>query len=248
MYLAAFRERCSLVPVPEEARLDGPGVHGFLPSGADLRTRLLVTDDRGYELLVRVLPDIRGGMISVLAGAGRCIELVSSRLAWDQDVVTAMVCRDLRSVPVRSLPDGLRVRRVRRLESDSPDGVPLEDAIAAVLRASPSIKLAPVGFADHLRSMAPTVRLFAAVDRVGVVRATSGAGVFGSEATVVFVNTDPAWRRRGIATAMTSTALRAAHDAGARRACLDASSAAVAVYGKIGFESVGPTQRFLCLG
>ena len=248
LYLAAFRARCSQVRGPAETLVDEPGVHGLLASEAGSRTRLLVTDDRGYELLDRVLPNVRAGMISVLAGARRCIELVGGRLAWDQDVVTAMVCRDLGRLPVLSLRDGLSVRRVRRLESDPPDGVPLEEAVAAVLRASPSIKLGPVDFADHLRSMAPTVRLFAAVDAAGVVRATSGSGVFGAEATVVFVNTDSAWRRRGIATAMTSIALRAAHDAGAQRACLDASDAAVAMYRKIGFESLGATRRFVCLG
>ncbi len=42
-----------------------------------------------------------------------------------------------------------------------------------------------------MRSLPPEMRLFAAVDGEGVVRATSGSGAFGAPASVIFVNTDP---------------------------------------------------------
>ena len=49
-----------------------------------------------------------------------------------------------------------------------------------------------------------------AVDESGIARATSACHVFGDYAQVFFVNTEPAWRRRGIGSAMTLEALRAA--------------------------------------
>lgn len=67
--------------------------------------------------------------------------------------------------------------------------------------------------------------VFAAVDDGGVVRATSGSGTFGSQATVTFVSTDPSRRRRGVGHAMIGAPLRCARNAGASRACLDASGA-----------------------
>ena len=72
--------------------------------------------------------------------------------------------------------------------------------------------------AEHLRSLPGAFALWAAVDHGDVVRATSGSAAFGTAASVIFVNTDPGWRRRGIARAMTAIALRAAEHAGAREA------------------------------
>jgi len=90
----------------------------------------------------------------------------------------------------------------------------------------------------------PTMRLFAAVDDNDVVRATSGSGTFGPQATVIFVNTHPSWRRRGIGHAMTAAALRSARTAGASQACLDASDAAIATYLRLGFETVARATQF----
>jgi ribosomal protein S18 acetylase RimI-like enzyme len=70
--------------------------------------------------------------------------------------------------------------------------------------------------ADYLRSLPSTFSLFAAVDNDGKVRATSGCGVFGRYATVLFVNTDPGWRGRGIGQAMTAQALTAARRGGSK--------------------------------
>jgi ribosomal protein S18 acetylase RimI-like enzyme len=77
-----------------------------------------------------------------------------------------------------------------------------------------------------------------------VVRATCGCDVVGMAASVMFVNTDPAWRGRGIGRAMTAFALRAAKERGARHACLDATAAGVSIYQRLGFEVVTPTTRF----
>jgi GNAT superfamily N-acetyltransferase len=155
-----------------------------------------------------------------------------------------MVCRDLRTVPVVPLPDDLILRPVRRQSSDAPDGVPLREAAAIAMRADPTIRGDPDAFADYLRSLAPAFRLIAAVDTSGAVRATAGSGVFGIYASVIFVDTDPRWRGRGVGTAMTSTALHAARASGATTACLDASDAGLGIYRRLGFDAAGPVTRF----
>jgi GNAT superfamily N-acetyltransferase len=144
-----------------------------------------------------------------------------------------MTCRDLQTVPPSRLPSELTLRPVRRLAGVAPDGVALEDAVAAIL-ADPRIDDRPDVFAGFVRSLPAAVRLFAAVGRDGAVRATSGSGAFGTEASVLFVNTDPEWRGRGIGQAMTAAALHAARDRGATRACLDATDAGLSIYPRLG--------------
>jgi hypothetical protein len=61
---------------------------------------------------------------------------------------------------------------------------------------------------------------------------------------VIFVNTDPDWRRLGIARAMTATAARAAKQSGARLAGLDHSDAGTQLHLRLGFEAATPTTRF----
>jgi GNAT superfamily N-acetyltransferase len=86
--------------------------------------------------------------------------------------------------------------------------------------------------------------LWAAVDDAGVVRATSGSATFEAMASVIFINTDPDWRRRGIARAMTAIAPRAAQQAGARHAGIDASDAGRELYLRLGFEDATVVTRF----
>ena len=244
VYVAAFLARCDHLRGPGQARMRRPGVHGLLSVPDDPYIRLLVTDDRARDTLVEILPNTSAGVINVFAAAERCSELVAARRAWRPDPATAMSCGDLRAVPALPLPRDLRLHSVRRVPGDPADGVQLEDAIAAAIRAAPGISDPPHVFADYLRSLPASFRLFAAVDRDGAVRATSASGTFGTEATVIFVNTDPEWRRRGIGQAMTAAALRAAHDSGARRAGLDASDAGARIYMRLGFETVTRTTRF----
>jgi ribosomal protein S18 acetylase RimI-like enzyme len=61
---------------------------------------------------------------------------------------------------------------------------------------------------------------------------------------VMFVNTAPDWRGRGIGRAMTAAALAAAQEDGARHACLDATDAGLSIYLQLGFEVVTRTTRF----
>ena len=225
--------------------VDGIGLRGVLPGSEDPRIQLLVTDDQAYDALADLLPDARGGMIRVFGTATRCAQLVADRLAWSSDTVAAMVCSDLRTVPSLTLPGDLTLQPVRRLGDDEGSGVALADAVAAAMSASPAIEDPPAVFAEYLRSLPSTFRLFAAIDSHGAVRATSGSGVFGQYATVIFVNTDSHWRGRGIGQAMTAQALRAAARAGARQASLDASDAGRSIYLRLGFENAGTVIRFM---
>jgi len=245
VYIAAFRARCDHMRRPGHSLIDEPGVHGLRSARDDSFARLLVSDDRAHDTLEALLPEASAaGMICVFAAAERCAELVRRRLAWRPDPAIAMACDDLRAVPALPLSHELTLRPVRRLPADPPDGVPLEDAAAAAMKAAPGISDPPDAFAAYLRSLPAPFRFFAAVDADGAVRATSASGSFGAEATVIFVNTDPGWRRRGIAQAMTVAALYAAQDSGARRAGLDASEAGPRIYLRLGFEVVTQVTRF----
>ena len=245
LYLAAFQARWDAMRSPGRPHVDEPGVCGLLGGSEDPRVRLLVTDDRAHDVLAGLLPGARAGLVSIFDTAQRCVQLADRRLGWSADSVRAMVCRDLATVPALTLPDELALRPVQRLTDDGPDGVALADAVATAVSASPAITEPPAAFAAFLRSLPPPFRLFAAVDPAGVVRATSGCGVFAGYATVIFVNTAPGWRGRGIGQAMTAQALRAGLRSGARCACLDASAAGESIYRRLGFADVGTVTRFL---
>ncbi len=244
VYLAAFVARCDAVRLAGQRTINEPGLLGLLPSTEHSVTRLLVTDDRAYDPLTELLPDARTGMISVFATASRCAELLLEVPAWRPQATTALVHRDLRTVPAVPLPGDLSFQPVRRLPDDEPAGVPLEDAVAAAMSADPRIDDPPEAFAGYLRALPAATRLFAAVDGDRVVRATSGCEVFGTAASVLFVNTAPGWRGRGIGRAMTAAALAAARADGARYACLDATDAGLSIYSRLGFEVAARTTRF----
>jgi ribosomal protein S18 acetylase RimI-like enzyme len=246
VYVGAAVARWGVMRHPGQLVVEEPGVRGLLPCAEEPRARLLVTDDRAYDLLAALLPGTRCGTVSVFAAAERCAELFDAAAAWTAEPVTAMICPDLQTVPAVPLPTELTLRPVRRLAGAAPDGVRLEDAAAAAVRADSRIDDSPDAFARYLRSLPHAVRLFAAVDGDGTVRATSGSGTFGTEAHVLFVNTDPGWRGRGIGRAMTAAALRAAQSSGAERACLDATDAGLSIYLRLGLEVVGRTTRFAC--
>jgi GNAT superfamily N-acetyltransferase len=243
VYVRAFLARCVAMLSPGRAILDEPGIHGVLPYRRDGDTRLLVTDDRARDLLPMLAANAQSGMITVCAAALQCAALLSGNPAWRPGAATAMISRDLQAVPTVALPCGLTLRPVRRLADDHPAGVPLTQAVAAATRADPGITDRQA-LTDHLRSLPRVFGLWAAVDAAGVVRATSGSATFEATASVIFVNTDPDWRRRGIARAMTATALRTAQQAGARHAGIDASDAGRELYLRLGFEDATVVTRF----
>src|SRR6476620_9120953 len=121
-------------------------------------TRLLVLDDRAYDALATALPDLGGGTITVAAAALRCTELVAGAAEWRAvKPVTAMVCRDLATVPEVALPVGLTLRPVQEVE----------EAAAVAMRAEPAIQGPLSAFADYLQSLEGAVRLLEAVDGDG---------------------------------------------------------------------------------
>jgi hypothetical protein len=81
---------------------------------------------------------------------------------------------------------------VRRVASEAPDGVLLEDAVAVAMASDSGITESSEQFSGFLRELPSCVRLFAAVDEKGIARATSGCDVFGDYVRVFFVNTNRA--------------------------------------------------------
>ncbi len=240
-YVAAFAARCVATGLPVLAK---PGLHGVVSKTGWPSTRVLVTDDGALDELGALLPAVRGGLITVFVAAARCTQLLREQPGWTPGAATAMASRDLGGVPQLALPPELTLRAVRRRPEDGADGVTLQDAVALAVLAEPDGESSADALAGYLAALSPTFRLLAAVDRAGAVRATTGYGVFGAHAAVIFVNTHPDWRRRGIGLAMTATALRAARDAGAAQASLDASGAGLSIYRRLGFEVVAETLRF----
>ena len=216
-----------------------PGVRGVA------HIRLLITDDSGYGRLAAEVASAQPGVVLVFERASRCNRLLRDQPGWSADgTELAMVLRDLQTVTGTALPDGLDLQLVDRVGPGAADAVPLKAAVAAAIASDPGI----TGSADHvtryLSGLPPSVRLFAAVDETGAVRATSACHVFGNYAQVFFVSTEPAWRRRGIGCAMTAGALRGAASLGARQAFLHSTADGASLYKRLGFEPVGLLTRY----
>lgn len=227
--------------------VDQPGVCGVYGTAEHPGGRLLITDDRAAPLVDALLPTLNPRVVNVFHDAVRCTTMVRQSARWPSgEAATAMVCRDLSSVPPATpLPDGLWLRRVRRVPNDPDDSVTLEQAAQACLDADPQMAgVSLPGFLDYLRSLPPRTQLLAAVDAQEAVRATAGCSAQEGDASAFFVNTDPRWRGRGVATTMTASALAWGHGSGARMASLDASPAGLSIYLRLGFEPVSPTTLF----
>jgi GNAT superfamily N-acetyltransferase len=205
LFAAAFAARRR----PGQSVVDEPGVSGMLGGAEDPFARLLVSDDRAEPLLAALEGP---AVVIVLEGAPRCTALLAG---WETTPIALMVRRELDTLPEPALPRELTAR----------DDVPLEIAVRLV--DDPDTVLGLLRRSD--------ATFFAAVDAGGTVRATSGSRVSGEDAGVLLVNTDPAWRRRGIGTAMTALALHDARERGARRACLTATAAGQGIYARLGF-------------
>jgi GNAT superfamily N-acetyltransferase len=219
LYVDAFVARCRRARRPGQMLVNERGVHGLLADAAGYPVRLLVTDDRALDLVAAQLARAPSGKANVLDAAVRCGGLLRNHPIWGTsatDRVTLMVARDLSAVRGGALPTGVALSEIRRLEGDAPGLVPLEEAVALVMRADSGIGIPQRALVQELRSLPGAVRLLAAVDEGGEVRATSGSGVFGTHADVLFVNTGPGWRGRGIGAAMTAAALQDAMVRGAR--------------------------------
>jgi GNAT superfamily N-acetyltransferase len=231
------RQRHELDSAPVVLTL--PGVRGMA------WIRLLITDDSGYDRLVAEAAGAWRGVVMVFEQAPRCHEFLRGHAGWSAGrSEMAMVLRDVQTVTGTTLPDGLRLRPVDRGTSESPDTVPLKDAAAVAIASDLSITGSADEVAEFLSWLPSSVRLFVAVDETGISRATSACHVFGEYTQIFFVNTEPAWRRRGIGRAMTVGALRSAASLGARRALLHATDDGASIYTRLGFEPVGLVTRY----
>lgn len=212
--------------------------------GAGLRgvahARLLVVDDSGYDELVADAGLSRWAVVIAFEAAARCTEFLRRESGW-RPVRTelAMALPEIGAAAEAVLPEGLELRPV-------PDSVSLVDAATAAIASDPAITGPVEDVAGFLGGLPSSASVFAAVDGDGGVRATAAAHVFGEYAQIFFVATDPAWRRRGVGSATTAGALRAAASAGARHAILHSTELGVSVYAGLGFEPVGMVTRYAC--
>jgi hypothetical protein len=243
LYGAAFVARYRRKPESDPVPLDEPGMRGVVSTDEERVIHLLMLDDRSFGRLATEVADARHGVAYVFDTAPRSDAFMRGQSGWKADrPSTAMVLRDLHALPAAALPGGLALRPVSRLAGET--GVPLEAAAAVVVASDPGVTEQAAEFAEFLRALPTSVRLFSAVDERGVPRATSGCDLIGEYARILLVDTEPGWRRRGAGYAMTVEALRAAAASGARRAVLDATDGAVSVYLRLGFEPVGRLTRY----
>lgn len=244
-YVTGFLARCDVLRGPGQSRVDRPGLHGVLAVDEPSATRLVIDDE--IEVLPQLLTQISGGTLNAFDTASGVLALLDGHDRWQGRPATAMVARDLDALTTAELPCDLTVHPVRHTPSDPAAGVPLIEAVALAGHADPDDgSLATESLAVHLRAMTSAVRLFAAVDSDGSVRGTSGIGVFGHHAHILFVNTDLTRRREGIGRAMTTIALIEARERGANTAYLDASGDGRRLYDAMGFETAGALTRFTC--
>ena len=143
---------------------------------------------------------------------------------------------DLRTLAEVSVPEPLRIERVRR-------GAQLE-AFARV--AAP-------GDAEAVRFYRQTAAAALAPDcplrfYVGLIGdhavATSEVTLTGTIAGIYNVSTLPEYRRRGFGTAMTARPLLEARSDGAERAILQATAAGASIYRRIGFRPYGTLTEY----
>lgn len=244
VYAASFGRRMAAAVGPRDRLLNEPGLKGLSRDGGR-RVSLLVLDDRALPGLQDLLRGGPSGVITVLEPAQQSREMLGAFDGWSAKAVEVMVSRDLASTPTVTLPDGLELQRLQTDGDGSQCAADLLSVARLVVRADPTVNESAEAFATYLRNLSPSPSpsMLAAVDARCAIRAVSGYRVVGTDATVLLVNTDQAWRRRGIGRAMTAAALQAASDAGATSACLAASDAGTSIYRSLGFENAGRAMQ-----
>ncbi len=242
VYAASFGRQIAAAAGPRDRPLNEPALKGLSRDGGR-RVSLLVLDDRALPGLEDLLRGGPSGVITVLEPAPQSREMLGAVDGWSAKAVELMVSRDLASTPTVMLPDGLELKRLQTDGDGSQCAAELLSVARLVVRADPTVNESAEALATYLRNLSPSPSMLAAVDPRRAIRAVSGYRVVGTDATVLLVNTDPAWRRRGIGHAMSSAALHAACDAGATTACLSASDAGSSIYRSLGFENAGRAMQ-----
>ncbi len=247
IFAEAFLRRARFSAQSGGTLFDDPGLVGL--QLRDGRVSLLVVDDQALAPLATLLDQQPQGVIRVLPAASRSRAMLEAQPRWGTESLTAMVCRDLMAVPDVPLPESVALRPVSLDPGGAEGFVDLIEVTAMVVEADPAAAGEdPERMAASLRAVRPAPTFYAAVDSSGAVRGTSSCRVFGRDASIFFINTHQDWRRRGIGRSMTGAALHAARDAGATRACLDATDVGASIYLSVGFESAGPMAEFATSG
>jgi GNAT superfamily N-acetyltransferase len=193
--------------------------------------------------LTRALDRGSAHWVALAEPASELLPLVTDRGYLVAHTVLALGMFSLAELPELPLPPSVSLQPVDVYERE--DSISLEEALLVdVLHGSTHAASARRDLpqeADSLRHL-PGITLVAAVDAGGSCVATAGTRVVGRSALVSAVATIPQYRRQGIAAALTSAALRAAREAGARRAFLDAYDGR-SVYARLGFQPIGMVTR-----
>jgi ribosomal protein S18 acetylase RimI-like enzyme len=219
--------------------VDEPDLVGAVRSGDEPAGALLVTGP-GVEPPLRALLATTSPEVVVVTEPALDLLPVVIEAGWSACAAhTAMLADDLAAVPAVPVPAPYLLQRVA-LDEET-EGVSLEEALLIDVMYGGSAAAASVrdlpAEAERLRRL-PGIHLFAALDPHGLPVATAGARVVGATAMLAAVATIPAARRRGLGRALSSAALRAAAEAGATQAFLDAATDG-ALYRPLGFTTLG---------
>lgn len=241
-YVEAQRRRIAAFAADEAAAVvDEPGVFGWASTDSDRPAgRFFLQPPLNADLLTSLLETYWPHNAAIIGedGDSSIAETLRSRFCPVPEPVIGMLLPAPATVRNPPLPAGITAHTVRRVPSDPPDGIPLELAARACMKADPTSteSFTAEQFIAHLRRPTNAVLLAARTNESEVV-ATAGASLVGSDATIYLVSTDPAHRGRGLATALTARAVNAAAHRGATTVCLDASADGLGIYLRLGFTS-----------
>ena len=239
----AFRTRAlqRLAALTGGRLVEEPGVVRLVSDDDGVRGGLLVWDDVDPAPLRDVLAaEGTPQWVALLPPAVRLAGVVADS-GWDsQEHRVAMAMPDLSRLQQPPVPTEVTIRPVAVRQAA--EGSSLEEAVrlSVLYGEDPSASSRDLELEAQLLRRLSGIRFFAALDADGQCVATGGSRVVDGAALVAGVATLPAYRRRGIGTAITAVALQAAAEAGAREAFLDSSPAGVGIYRRLGFAEIGP--------
>ena len=241
----AFRRRAlaRLAALADLELLDEPGLIGAVSPARGARGGLLLTHELTPDRLDAVLHQGRPQWVAVLPRAEAMVAAVTQH-GWDVvEQRYAMALPDLTQVREVPMPSDITVQPVALHRGAS--GYPLDAALRLAVEYGE--KAAPAAFRDleleaRLLRKLSGIQFFAATTEDGSCVGTAGSRVVDRSALIASVATYPTARKRGIGTAMTAVALRAAAEAGAVEAYLDSTEAGRGIYRRLGFVEVGPIR------
>lgn len=239
----AFRTRAlhRLAALTGGRLVEEPGVVRLVPAEDGVRGGLLVWDAVAPDPVREVLvADTAPQWVALLPAAAELAPVVAESGFDRQEQRVAMALPDLSRLQQPPLPPDVVIGPVAVRQAS--EGSSLEEAVrlSVLYGEDPSASSRDLELEAQLLRRLSGIRFFAALDAAGQCVATGGSRVVDGAALVAGVATLPAYRRRGIGTAITAVALQAAAEAGAREAFLDSSPDGVSIYRRLGFAEIGP--------